>query len=254
MLTRLDNAYQQASRFSADASHELRTPLTIIRGELESITRERALPVRILKRIRSVLDEVERLSKITGALFAMSRLDGGDAIIENLKFDLAELTATTTDQMLLLAQDKNISVDIAAGTAVWVRGDPARMKEVVVNLLSNAINYTPEGGKISVRVAKVQDRALLEIADNGIGIPAAALPHVFERFYRVDKARSRKHGGAGLGLSIVRSICEAHGGRIDIESAEGKGTLCRVLLPLPDEGARQKPEPQLLSAPDPARP
>jgi len=231
MLNRLEAAYEQASRFSADASHELRTPLTIIRGELESIASEQNLSEVLHDRIGSVLEETERLSQIVESLFAISRLDAGEAKIQHVQFDLAALVRSTADQMSLLAEEKNISVQIVADTHVLVEGDPSRIKQVVVNLLDNAIKYTPKDGSIIIKISAAQRKAILEVCDNGIGIPASSLPHVFERFYRADKTRSRETMGAGLGLAIVKSICLAHGGNVDIQSIEGKGTSCRVELP-----------------------
>jgi len=233
MLERLESAYQQVSRFSADASHELRTPLTIMRGELESVVqREAGLTEELRGRIGSVLEEAERLSHIAESLFTISRLDAGEARIEHVTFDLVDLIKTTAEQMSLMAEEKSISVVIKAEQALSVDGDPARLKQVIVNLLDNAIKYTPRGGSITVALSKAVHKAVLAIADTGIGIAPEALPHIFERFYRADKVRSREQGGAGLGLSIVRSICQAHGGTVEIESAENKGTICRVLLPL----------------------
>lgn len=238
MLERLEDAYQQVSRFSADASHELRTPLTIMRGELESIIqRESGLPDVLRERIGSVLEETERLSHIAESLFAISRLDAGEATATPVTFYLVDLVKMTADQMLLLAEEKSIKVSVEALSPVKVTGDAARLKQVVVNLLDNAIKYIPVGGNITITISEIQRKAVLSIADTGIGITADALPHVFERFYRADKARSREQGGAGLGLSIVRSICQAHGGTIEIESVENKGTTCRVILPLAEAEA-----------------
>ena len=235
MIDRLEDAYQQTSRFSADASHELRTPLTIMRGELECIVRESHVPEALRECIGSVLEETERLSRITESLFAISRLDAGEAKIEHTPFDLAALVQSTADQMMLLAEVKKIHTRIAASGPVAVCGDPSRIRQIIVNLLDNAIKYTQEGGGIVLRVSAAHHKAALEVTDNGAGIPADALPHVFERFYRADKNRSREIGGAGLGLSIVRSIVLAHGGTIDIQSVEGKGTVCRIELPLAND-------------------
>jgi two-component system phosphate regulon sensor histidine kinase PhoR len=135
--------------------------------------------------------------------------------------------------MAVLADDKKIRIVRDVGK-VGVHGDRARLKQVAVNLINNAINYTPAGGQVSVSVYAEQKEAVLEVADNGIGIPPEALPHVFERFFRVDKARSREDGGAGLGLSIVKSICLAHGGMVDVESTEGQGSRFTVRLPRND--------------------
>ena len=229
MLRRLEDAYEQAKRFSADASHELRTPLAIMRGELESLLK-RDLPDDIIGSVGSVLEEIERLSHITESLFAISRLDAGEAKIQNIKFDLTDLVKSTAEQMKLMAVEKAIQLTIDAKEPVYIEADPARLKQVVVNLLDNAIKYTPEKGNILIRVHNAVDKAIFEIIDSGIGIPKEALPHVFERFYRADKVRSREIGGAGLGLSIVRSICHAHGGNIELKSVEGKGTVCRIEL------------------------
>ena len=134
--------------------------------------------------------------------------------------------------MGLLAEDKRISISCQCADEVQITGNRSRLKQVVVNLLDNAIKYTPDGGHIEVRVARRNGVAILNICDNGIGIPAEALPRIFERFFRVDKARSRESGGAGLGLSIVKSICTAHDGRVEVESREGNGACFTVELPL----------------------
>jgi heavy metal sensor kinase len=232
MVQRLDDAFQYSRRFVADASHELRTPLTVLRGELESVIEEPTLERKWRERLGSALEEVERLAGIVEGLFAISRLDAGEAAAEWVKLDLARLAAATADQMSLLAEDKNIQVTCVAPAPVWVEGDQARLKQVVVNLLDNAIKYTLQGGAVALTVSARDSRALLEVADNGIGIPEEALPRVFDRFFRVDKARSRELGGAGLGLSIVKSICSAHHGQVEASSLPGQGSRFRVELPL----------------------
>jgi len=135
--------------------------------------------------------------------------------------------------MELLAEDKGISITCEFQQPVTVEGDQTRLKQVVVNLLDNAIKYTPGQGAIRLRVNSVNGHAVLEVSDNGIGIPAENLPHVFSRFYRVDRTPSDVSGGAGLGLSIVKSICTAHGAEVEVESTPGKGSRFRVKLPLP---------------------
>ncbi len=232
MIQRLEESFQHSRRFVADASHELRTPLTIMRGELESCVFEPNLPLEVRERLGSVLDEVVRLSNIVDGLFAISRLDAGEAAADWAVFDLGQLAASTAEQMELLAEDKKLEIECHAAPGVKVEGDRSRMKQVVVNLLDNAIKYTPEKGRVVLTVQAQQGKAVLEVADNGIGIPAEALPRVFERFFRVDKARSREEGGAGLGLSIVRSICIAHEGTVQVRSTPGQGSCFRVELPL----------------------
>jgi heavy metal sensor kinase len=232
MIARLDESFQYIRRFTADASHELRTPLTVLRGELEAIVQQPRLDAETRATIGSLLEETERLTRIVENLLAISRLDAGEAQMERVRFDLAELAATTTEQMRLLAEDKRIALACQTNGSLAIEGDRARLKQVVVNLLDNAIKYTYPGGKVGVQVSTVDGRAQLAVEDTGIGIPAEALPHLFERFYRVDKARSRQMGGAGLGLAIVKSIVTAHGGQIIVESSEGHGSRFRVELPL----------------------
>ena len=232
MIVRLAEAFQQNQRFLADASHELRTPLAALRAELESVTEQARQQPEVVDRIGSSLEEVDRLSKIVEALFAISRLDAGEAKEERKKFDLAKLAANTTDQLCLLAEDKGIVISCVTEHPVNILGDRARIKQVLVNLLDNAIKYTPPKGTVKLRVQTRQNMAVIEVADSGIGIPTAALPHVFERFFRVDEARSRDLGGAGLGLAIVKSICAAHQGRVEASSTPGQGSLFRVELPL----------------------
>ena len=232
MIARLEDAFSNSTRFAADASHELRTPLTVLRAELESVVADRRVPAEARETFGSMLEEVEHLIRIVEQLFALSRLDAGEAQSEWVPFDLAELVATTADQMSLLAEDKGITVSCDAKQRVTVAGDRARLKQVVVNLLDNAIKYTLDGGTVHLKVTTSNGDAVLEVADSGIGIPPEAVAHVFERFYRVDQARSRNEGGAGLGLAIVKSISTAHGGKVEVESAVGRGSRFRVNLPL----------------------
>jgi heavy metal sensor kinase len=233
MIERLEESFQQINRFSADASHELRTPLTVLQGELEAMAeKEHSLPAEVRETIGSALEETQRLAKIVESLLAISRLEAGEARVGPVRLDFAELVRTTADQMRLLAEEKHISLNCDGTKPVQVEADPARLKQVVVNLLDNAIKYTPERGSVIATVNSQDSRAVLEVADSGLGISASDLPHIFDRFYRADKARSRQMGGAGLGLSIVRSICSAHGGQVTVTSTEGHGSRFRIELPL----------------------
>jgi signal transduction histidine kinase len=234
MVARLERAFQQAGRFSADASHELRTPLAILRGELEAIARRTDLAPDARDTLASALEETEHLGRIVAGLLELSRLDAGEARLEPVRLDLGALAATTAEQMRLLAEDKGVELVCAGGPQIAVEGDRARLKQVVVNLLDNAIKYTPRGGKVEIRVRAAPGEAIVEVSDDGVGIPRDALPHLFERFYRADSARSRALGGAGLGLSIVHSIASAHAGRVEVESSEGGGSRFRVVLPCPE--------------------
>jgi heavy metal sensor kinase len=238
MISRLEDALRGSKQFVADASHELRTPLTVMRGELETLAQDTHLAPATREALGSVLEEVGRLGEIVESLFALSRLDAGDVGGGWQRFDLAELTRTTAEQMSLLATDKDISVACDTTAGVAVQGDRARLKQVIVNLLDNAIKYTPRGGRISLSVRREGAYAVLDVTDTGIGIPDEALPHVFKRFFRVDSSRSREPGGAGLGLSIVRSICAAHGAEVEVLSTAGRGSTFRVRHPLAAEPAR----------------
>ncbi len=239
MITRLEDAILGSKQLVADASHELRTPLTVMRGELEGLAQDTLLKRETRESLGSVLEEVERLANIVEGLFALSRLDAGETPVELARFDLAMLAATTADQMSLLAEDKHVSVSCKCAGQVAVQGDRERLKQVVVNLLDNAIKYTPSGGQVSLSVRAEDTYAVLDVTDTGIGIPSSALPHVFKRFFRVDESRSREQGGAGLGLSIVKSICTAHGALLEVSSAPGRGSTFRVKQPLADAIAGQ---------------
>jgi heavy metal sensor kinase len=243
MIERLDQAFQHINRFSADASHELRTPLTILQLELEGIAQSHRLNPSLTDQIGSALEETHRMSHIVENLLAISRLDAGEVKMDKARLDLGHLAASTAEQMRLLAEEKLILFRSNVATNIHVEGDRSRLQQVIVNLVANAIKYTQEGGEVEVNVRADRGAAILEVSDNGAGISAHALPHVFERFYRADKARSRNSGGAGLGLAIVKAICTAHGAEIKVSSREGQGSRFTVELPLLDvpEGDLAKP-------------
>jgi len=237
MLGRLRDSVQTSRRFLADASHELRTPLTVIKGELQELAHlTRIHQDEMRERVGSVLEEVARLEHLVSGLLVLSRLDAGETQSVRVAVNVAELAMSTAEQMRLIAEDRGVSIDLSALQTAVVRGDPARLKQVIVNLLDNAIRFTPRGGSVSLRTSADESGSVLEISDTGIGIPAEAIPHVFERFYRVDQARSREDGGAGLGLSIVKSICTVHGADIDVQSAPTEGSRFRVRFPRRFEG------------------
>lgn len=236
MLTRLCDSVQTSRRFLADASHELRTPLTIIKGELQEIVGTDLTTGEMRERVGSVLEEVARLEHLVSGLLALSRLDAGEAQRELIDFDLAELAANTSEQMRLMAEDRGIQIESSALEAIVVRGDRGRLKQVIVNLLDNAIRFTPRGGTVTLHTERDGIYNVLEVRDTGVGIPASAIPHVFDRFFRVDEARSREDGGAGLGLSIVKSICSAHGAEIEVDSQPGQGSCFRLKFQRPSIG------------------
>jgi two-component system OmpR family sensor kinase len=244
MIERLEEALAHIHRFCADVSHELRTPLTILTGELEHVIQRPRLDLDSKDAVGSALEEIERMSSIIDDLLIISRLDSGGVVMKREPVDLTALCLSTIEQMRLIAEEKRIDLKCVSGQPVQVSGDASRLKQVVVNLLDNAIKYTPDGGTVSVSVRQQPLGVAMTVDDTGIGIAADAIPHIFERFFRADKARNRDSGGTGLGLSIVKSICAAHEGTVSVESQEGRGTSVTVFLPwiLPESnGAKDVP-------------
>ena len=232
MLGRLRDSVQGSRRFLADASHELRTPLTVIKGELQELSANAQLmSAELRERVGSVLEEVARLEHLVSGLLALSRLDAGEVLREPADVDLAVLTMSTAEQMRLMAEDRGIAIDLSGLGRAMVRGDQARLKQIIVNLLDNAIKFTQPGGTVTLRTAEDETGGVLEVLDTGIGIPACAIPQVFDRFFRVEEGRSREDGGAGLGLSIVRSICSMHGADIELQSELDRGSCFRIRFP-----------------------
>jgi heavy metal sensor kinase len=231
MIGRLEEAFQHSQRFSADASHELRTPLTIMRIELESISQDPLLDTATREKVGSILEETERLGKMVEGLLAISRLETGEAVINVSRFELSALVAATAEQIALLAEEKNITVRCKASVPVEIIGDRFRIQQVIVNLLDNAIKYSPAGGAILLETRALGAEAVLEVLDGGPGIPPEALSLVFERFFRADSVRTHTVNGTGLGLSLVRSICQAHGGTVQAANRAEGG--CRISVCLP---------------------
>lgn len=231
MIGRLDESFQHIHRFSADVSHELRTPLTVLRGELETLAQQRVSADQ-LEMLGSALEETERLTKIVEQLLAISRLDAGEACNELRPLDLGEVAFSTAEQLHLLAKEKEIQLSFGITPGVILEADVIRLRQVVANLLDNAIKYTQVGGEVQVGVSRSGQSALLRVRDNGPGIAPDCLPHIFERFYRSDRARSRASGGSGLGLAIVKAICDAHGAEVSVVSTEGAGSCFTIKWPL----------------------
>jgi signal transduction histidine kinase len=229
MLERLDLSYQHASRFSADAAHELRTPLSIIRGELELLAAQ-PLAAEIRAAVANTLSEAERLGHIVESLMALAQMESVTGKRAHLAVDLRNLAVETIDQIRLLAVDKGLTLIAPSGAHVMAAGDRDRLKQVLVNLLDNAIKYTRPGGSVVVSVEAAGESAILTVRDTGIGIAPEDRSRIFDRFFRV--ATDRGEEGAGLGLAIVRSICIAHGGTVTVDAAPGGGSVFQVTLPL----------------------
>jgi two-component system OmpR family sensor kinase len=226
MLDRLEGLFRAQQRFVADISHELRSPLTTIRGNVDLLRRMNCVDPPSLDAIQA---ETERMTRLVGDLLLLAQADAGQ-LIRQERVELDTLMLEVFRQVRPLAE--GIEVSIGEEDQATILGDPDRLKQLVLNLVDNAIKYTPAGGKVTLGLRRAGRWAVLTVSDTGIGIPAQELPHIFERFYRVDKARSRAAGGTGLGLSIAQWIVQAHGGRIEVQSEAGQGTTFTVWLPL----------------------
>jgi heavy metal sensor kinase len=232
-LERLESAFNRIRQFSADVSHELRTPLTILRGEAEVGLRWAKEPEEFREIFKSNLEEINRMSRIIECLLELSRAEEGGLSLERVSVDLEELLGELVQQTRLIDPEKGLKIVLAVRMPATIEGDWLRLRQVFMNLLDNAVKNTPDGGEISVVLEKAGRFARVSVVDSGVGIPAEDLPHIFERFYRVDKARNRADGGSGLGLSLVKTYVEAHGGEIEALSEPGKGSVFTVNLPLP---------------------
>jgi len=234
MLERLDRAFQRQRQFTADASHELRTPLAIISSRIDVVLQRRRTAEEYVDALRDVRAEAQRMRELVGGLLTLSRADAGRDHLIVEPVSLGELAAEVAGQMTPLALSRGLRIQVDTPAPVMVAGDQTRLMQLLLNLLDNALKYTPSGGQVNVTVKKQDGWATLSVSDTGIGVPPEHLPHLFERFYRVDKARSRAEGGAGLGLAICEWIAHAHGGRIEAASTLGKGSAFTVRLPLSD--------------------
>jgi heavy metal sensor kinase len=238
-LSRLENLFNTQRRFIADVGHELRTPLTVIKGNVDLMRRMNCTDEESMDSIES---EVDRLTRMVGDLLLLAQAESGKLPLANNLVELDSLVLDVMNQMRVLTKDR-MRLSLGEFDQVLVCGDEDRLKQVLVNLIGNAIKYTPVGGEVIVGVGKQDNRARVTVTDNGPGIPAADLPHIFERFYRGEKSRTRGREGKGfgLGLSIAYWIVRNHGGLIEVSSKEGGGTSFSVWLPLAKAGCQDKP-------------
>ena len=231
MAESLDNSEQARRRLLADITHDLRTPLSVIEGTVDAMLDGvyQANP----ENLNSIKEETSVLTHLVAELRDLSLAETGQLKLEIEPVKIAELVKRRVSQLEVIAQKKNISlkIDVADGLP-QIEADSVRIDQVVSNLLINALSYTPSGGTVQVSAMSDKDNLLVSIADTGEGIPAEHLPHIFERFYRVDDARSRKTGGSGLGLAIAKQMVELHGGRIWVDSKVGKGSTFSFTVPV----------------------
>ena len=231
LLDRVEAAHVSQHRFVADASHELRTPLTILRGEIDVALRRPRSPEEYAEVLQSSREEIERLSRLTENLLTLARADAGQALVRREAVDVSSVAREVCRKLTPLSEQRKVPLSCDAPGPTVVSGDAVALAQIVFNLAENALRYTPAGERVTVGVAAREGEVVVEIEDQGSGIGAEHLPHLFERFYRVDKARSRDFGGVGLGLSIVKTLAEAHGGRVEVRSEVGKGSTFTVRLP-----------------------
>ncbi|MGY8676463.1 ATP-binding protein [Bradyrhizobium sp. UFLA05-153] len=230
-LSRLQDAFERLRRFTADASHELRTPLTAMRSVGEVALQNPLDAAAYRDVIGSMLEEVDRLTRLVESLLILTRADSGKVQLTPEALDLGALVGHVIDQLRVLADEKHQELRFRAPVRVHVRGDAALIRHALMNLIHNAIKYTPNGGTISVEVNAAGRGAMIEVRDTGPGIPATHQDRIFDRFYRVDTSRSREAGGVGLGLAIARWAVEANGGQIEIAKDVTDGSLFRIILP-----------------------
>ena len=232
MMERLESAFDRQRQFTADASHELRTPLAIIQAESSLALSKERTTAEYRKTLELVSQEVTYMSAIIGKLLFLARGYAGKESLDFKDVNLKELILELASDLEVLASDKGLGLNIGPLENLAVKGDRVQLRQLFLNILENAVRYTPSGGNISGSLSRRKQTAVVAISDTGIGIPPEHLPHIFERFYRVDKARSRAQGGSGLGLAIAKSIAEVHGGEITVESQVGKGSTFQVTLPI----------------------
>ena len=233
MLERLDASFHQVRQFSADASHELQTPLTILKGEIEVALRSPRTADEYRAVLTSALEEIDRLTRLVDGLLLLARADAGVLRMDRRPVDLTKLVEDVCGQAKVLADARGVVLRPEGMEPLTISGDYDRLRRMLLNLVDNGLKYTPSGGRVGISLRREGPWAALRVADTGIGLSPAEQKKIFERFYRSPEAKSRGEGGAGLGLCIARSIVEAHGGKIRIESAPGQGSAFTVLLPLP---------------------
>jgi len=232
MIGRLEKAFQRQKQFTSDASHELRTPLAVIEAE-STLALQKERPSSDYQRSLEIISQESRqMSSLIDQLLTLARADAGKEQWNFTEVNLGKLISNLSADVEVLCKEKGLSLQLGKTKDLVVKGDEAKLRELFMNLLDNAISYTPAPGTVSVSFRREEQMAVVAIMDTGIGIPAEEMPFIFERFYRVDKSRSRAEGGSGLGLAICRHIAETHGGKIEVESKVGAGSTFSVWLPL----------------------
>lgn len=234
-LSRLEESFEQLRRFTADAAHELRTPLTALRSVGEVGLRSARGENELRDVIGTMLEEVDRLSRLASDLLALARAESGQVPLRLEPLDLGGLAAEVCDSLLVLAEEREQTLDLSGALPLTVPGDRLALRLALMNLVDNAIKYGPEGSRVAVSTGRSRAAAWVQVSDEGPGIALEHQPGVFERFYRVDEGRSRGRGGTGLGLALVKWTAEAHRGRVELVSEPGRGSRFRIVLPAGDQ-------------------
>ena len=235
MLERLESAFRRQREFTADASHELRTPLSVIQAESTLALQRQRRPEDYQSSLETISDEAEHLSQIIERMLVLARADSGTGQIAFEKVELDGLLKKVGETMAILSQEKGLHWALRLNGPFTVKGERGLLTQLFLNLADNAVRYTSHDGEVSIATDGVDGTALVSVSDSGVGIATDHIPHIFERFYRVDTARSRSDGGSGLGLAICKQIVELHGGQIDVHSRVDKGSTFTVRLPLAQE-------------------
>lgn len=233
MLNRLEAAFQRITQFTADASHELRTPISVMRANAEITLRKSRTEPEYREALSKILDETEKVTRLIEQLLLLARADSGSGALRMMRSDLNAAVQNACRGARSFAEAKRLKFSQAVpANPVWVQGDSASLERLFTILLDNAVHYTPSGGQIEVRLDAEDGFAVANVRDTGTGIAKEDIGHVFDRFYRADRARSRESGGTGLGLAIGRWIAKAHHGEIRVESELAKGSTFQVRIPL----------------------
>lgn len=231
MLDRVENAFENQRQFIADASHELKTPVAILRSQWEKMAMQDNLDRETQQKIIADIEELANISRIISSLLLLSTPENKIITTDNSLVSLNELFSSLTEDVNILAEAKQQNVQITVEGNIYLPGDKTKLYQLFLNLADNAVKYTHDKGTIRIEACENSNKVIITFEDTGIGIPSKHLPFVFERFYRVDKSRSRKTGGNGLGLAVCKAIVEAHKGSISIQSVEENGTVVTVILP-----------------------
>ncbi len=232
MIDRLEKSFNTVQQFSHDAAHEIRTPLTIIQGEIEELLKDEKCPDNVVITLESILEEMHYLSSIANKLLMINDIDTGRINYDFTRIHLDKIVKETFEDAKILSASKRLKIELKKLDRVQISGNEELLIRLLWNVIDNAIKYTEPGGRVSIGLEKKRSEVIIWVKDSGVGIPSEDIDKIFDRFYRVDKSRSRELGGSGLGLAIAKWIVDVHNGRIDVESSVGEGSVFKIVLPL----------------------